>query len=72
MSAFGLLEPPPDKRLTDAELAAELHAATLAVYRAKVHREGRAHDAALGWFLTITRFANGADQAPSYRAEDYA
>ena len=43
------------KRLTDAELAAEHHAAVLGVYRAKVHHEDV--DRALDWMRTTLRFA---------------
>ncbi|WP_284984272.1 hypothetical protein [Arthrobacter sp. efr-133-TYG-118] len=41
------------KRLTDAELAAECHAATLAVYRAKVHQE----EPRLEQMVIVRRFA---------------
>jgi hypothetical protein len=47
----------PDKRLSDAELAAEKHAAVLGVYRAKVH-EARGLEGALDWLLVVTRFAH--------------
>jgi hypothetical protein len=49
-----------DKRLTDPELAAELHQATLDIYRAKVHFEGdRAalRSEAIGRMQTVLRFA---------------
>lgn len=44
-------------RLTDAELAAEHHAAVLAVYRARVHHDDADWEKRLGQMQAMYRFA---------------
>jgi hypothetical protein len=47
----------PERRLTDAELAAEHHAAVLAVYRARVHHDDADWPKRLGEMQAMYRFA---------------